>query len=245
MTDMQASMARQAAQLERVIREQQEALEATRQEEVERLMYAHRTQRSDSSEEGFVEVESEGGGDSEFGDPRAMEAMLRGSLAREADRLHSHLSSDEVLDEIRRNSLRGDPAATEHLTGRGPAPALADDGLRVLDDEDPELQAALKASLESYTSELVPSTASTNSAPASASAPARVPAPVVTMDDDDDAEYYSIEDSDEEENGIVEEAEEEEEEEEDEDVVIPPVAQKPLDMDEIRRKRMERFGGGR
>lgn len=116
---------------------------------------------------------------------------------------------------------------------------------RVLDDEDLELQAALKASLESYTYEPTSTASTTSTAVGSGNASTGRPVPPVIMDDDDDADYYVDDSDDDEDAEPVEGIPEEEDDEEEEDVVVPPVAQLPIDLDEVRRKRMERFGGGR
>lgn len=105
----------------------------------------------------------------------------------------------------------------------------------VYDDDDAELQAALRASLEEspggaeVPSEVQVSRGAERSPPVSAhlgparKAPTLLRAPVVDSEDDDD--------EDEEENKKIE-------------VQKPKEEAKPVDVDEMRRRRLERFGAG-
>ncbi|KAI0045286.1 Josephin-domain-containing protein [Auriscalpium vulgare] len=198
-----ASTARNRALFERMRREQEFALRETYADEVAGF---HHADADDDAELRRALAESE-------------------ALAR-ADRDEE---DDVDIDDMDMDA-GADANARAELPAWARGTALAD---RVYDDDDAELQAALRASLESVPPgftipDTPPATAPAALAPPTAAPPAAVALPGESRADDED-EYV--------EEASVAETETEPESE------APPAREEVVDVDEMRRRRLARFGG--
>lgn len=213
---MAASLARQRATLEHMRRIQEAALRETYDNEVTNFGGSAQRRRTEQDEEAD---------------------LIRQAIAAS---MAEHGGVEVNDDDDDENDPDWRPENEDEIPiHRGPAirPAPSSvpvggtsGGHRVYDDEDAELQAALRASLESAPEGYVhPPTppprrptlptpsVSTPSEPPSAAPVSQEPEPMQVEDDEDDTETERF-------------------------TSPPPVEQKP-DMDEIRRRRLARFGG--
>lgn len=212
-----ASMARNRAIMERMKREQEMALREQYEEEAAHFGRASSARR--------------GGDDNE-------DEMLR-RVIEESQALANAgpgastnpVREEDVEDEMETDADRDDeyhpaPSRLDPLPGLQPLPPLAGPDGRVLDDEDAELQAALRASLESVPEGFViPDTPPRPSAPP-VSVPPMAAVPLVrrdTQDSDMGSEADTSTSTEISQAGRVEE--------------------ENVSVDEMRRRRLARFGG--
>jgi Ataxin-3 len=201
-------------------REQEMALREGYDEEIARFQAIARDRRARSRHVDPPSVGTSASGGS-FGETEDEEELVRQALTESHARAETLLDEDEDEDD---EDYRPPP--------RNPRPAPAPStsafaGHRVYDDDDAELQAALKASLEGAPEGFVVPEFTTPSPPSRSAPAAPQPAPVPaspsahteTEDDTDDMESSS---------SFVAEPEPEEEQ---------------VSVDEMRRRRLARFGG--
>ena len=191
----QASAARQRETLAQAKREQEMAMQESMESDA--AMAANRRRTAGEEEE---------------------EEMIRQALA---ESLATSSSGPMEPDPLPPRTAATDPAGMIPATGAASTQAPRPLGARVLDDEDEELQAALRASLEHMPSGFMvpdspPLSRPSNSQPTSTRNVPRIATPPPLQDDDESMASASAPPS--------------------------PVQEKQLDVDEMRRQRLARFG---
>ncbi|PSS38053.1 hypothetical protein PHLCEN_2v138 [Hermanssonia centrifuga] len=198
-----ASRARGQAYMDQVRRQQEAALQNSYQEEIARMEAGVPTRRNTRQAEEDAELQ------------RAIEAS-RALHEAQGSRSRVNDEDDESADD---SDYVPSP---QHIT---PPPSTAIyDSHRVYDDDDAELQAALKASLEDMPEGFrVPSTPPRPQPPSLAAAPEHLTVPVTPAGEDHDGSDIDT----------VSEAES--------SMVVEPPPE--LSMEEMRRRRLAKFGG--
>ena len=201
-----ASRARNQAYMERVRREQEQALRGSRENEIARLQATYEARRrAQQAHEEHEDVD------------------LRRALEESRALAEAQPSSDARDEDGDTPGMQWPPTSLANQTG------WQED--RVYDDEDAELQAALKASLEDADVALrIPESPSLPRLPP----PPVAPAPSIPRDDSSTASHTSAKRQHNDEDDVETESEA--------DTSIAEESPQ-LSMEEMRRKRLAKFGG--
>ena len=206
-----ASMARQRAMLNQMMRAQEAALRETYEEEVASRRETRQQRGQTAQEEEDEEIR------------RAIAASLDEHEVESRDDGDDSYIDDEDQENIPPQGQRQRSARTSSRNAPDP-PQTTIPGHRVYDDEDAELQAALRASLETMPAGYVhPETPP----------PQRPPLPSISSPEPNSALVTTVSQttvSDDEDDAT-------------ERFASPPPIQQAVDVDEMRRRRLARFGG--